>query len=257
MSQLSHFQDQFMAVLYDNIPDKILPSVAELLIQPGFAVYQNNVFKACIEALRANFPTVEYLSGEEFFTATAHCYLREMPPVQIELIYYGQGFPDFLAHFPPLQNWPYIPAVARVDALWLNVFSAREYPALTAEDLQALPLHALGALTLRPRPSVRWLWSESYPLYCLWHFNRKKLPMPAELVWQGEGVLLIREQGQIQEYPLSQASALFLEACAAGDRLQQACEKALAANPQTDITQLLHDLLALRVFQQPSAEPIR
>lgn len=257
MSQLSHFQDQFLAVLYGNTPDQILPSITELLTQPGFSVYQNNLFKACIEALRDNFPTVEYLSGEAFFTATAQCYVRETPPVQTELIHYGQDFPDFLARFPALQNWPYIPAVARVDALWLNVFSARESPALKAEDLRVLPLHALETLALRPRPCIRWLWSDSYPLYRLWHDNRNQLPMPGELVWQGEGVLLIREQGQIQAHRLSQAGALFLDACATGDSLQQASEKTMAVTPQTDFSPLLHDLLTLRVFQQPSAEPIR
>jgi len=254
MSKLSRFQDQFLAALYEQSPDRQTTEWSALLAQPGFAVYKNNLFKACIEALRANFPTVEQLLGEEFFTATAQQYVSEFPPRQVQLIHYGEHFPDFLASFTPLQAWPYIADVARVDSLWLAVFCAKECPALNAEALQGLSPQALGELPLQVRPSVRWVWSGQHPLYCLWHHNRQQLAMPEQFDWQGEGVLITRQRGQLHGHPLTRAMALFLDACSSGYSLQQASDLVLAAQPQTDFTQLFSYLLAKQVFQlSPSA----
>ena len=76
---LGAFQDAFVAAL-TGAPDSAAGEVAALVGQPGFAVYRNTLAKGCVDALRANFPTVERLVGEEWFAAAATLYARQMPP---------------------------------------------------------------------------------------------------------------------------------------------------------------------------------
>ena len=54
--QLSTFQNGFSAALLSPAVDA--PWLSALESQPGFAVYRNTVFKGCIDALQANYPTV-------------------------------------------------------------------------------------------------------------------------------------------------------------------------------------------------------
>ncbi|MEL6963263.1 MAG: DNA-binding domain-containing protein, partial [Pseudomonadota bacterium] len=45
-----------------------------------FNVYRNNVVAGMTEALRATFPAVEKLVGEDFFAASARIYIDQNPP---------------------------------------------------------------------------------------------------------------------------------------------------------------------------------
>lgn len=226
--------------------------------QRGFAVYRNTVMKGCIDGLHANYPAVARLVGDDWFRAAAAEYVRAHPPHDVRLMLYGEDFGPFLARFAPAAELPYLPDVARLDRSWSEAHVAADAPALQPADLASLPEQALSALTLTPHPAARWHWFDDAPIHTLWSSNRQGEPMPPDLAWRGEGALLTRPHGAVQDEPISRATCAFLDACAAHQRLPQAIGAALNAEPATDVSALLAQLMtagALRAVDPPPATP--
>ena len=226
--------------------------------QRGFAVYRNTVMKGCIDGLHANYPAVARLVGDDWFRAAAAEYVRAHPPHDVRLMLYGEDFGPFLARFAPAAELPYLPDVARLDRSWSEAHVAADAPALQPADLASLPEQALSALTLTPHPAARWHWFDDAPIHTLWSSNRQGEPMPPDLAWRGEGALLTRPHGAVQDEPISRATCAFLDACAAHQRLPQAIGAALNAEPTTDVSALLARLMtagALRAVDPPPATP--
>lgn len=226
--------------------------------QPGFAVYRNTVMKGCIDALHANYPAVARLVGDDWFRAAAAEYVRAHPPHDVRLMLYSEDFGPFLARFAPAAELPYLPDVARLDRSWSEAHVAADAPVLQPADLASLPEQALSALTLTPHPAARWHWFDDAPIHTLWSSNRQGEAMPPDLAWRGEGALLTRPHGAVQDEPISRATCAFLDACAAHQRLPQAIGAALNAEPTTDVSALLAQLMtagALRAVDPPPATP--
>jgi len=102
-----------------------------------FAVYRNNVIVSLVDALADSYPVVQALVGEDFFRAMAAEFARGNPPRSPVLAWYGAGFADFVADFPPAAGLPYLADVARLE--WLRV------EAWHAADADPLPLAEVGA----------------------------------------------------------------------------------------------------------------
>ncbi|CAM5260009.1 hypothetical protein SSTU70S_06589 [Stutzerimonas stutzeri] len=244
---LAAFQDAFVAALTD-VPDSAAGALAELVAQPGFAVYRNTLIKGCVDALRANFPAVERLVGAQWFAAAAALYAREKPPRSGPLLEYGEDFPAFLQGFEAARALPYLAGVAQLDRLWLEVFSAVEQPVVALAALATQPPEQLARQSLVPRAALRWRWFAGLPVYSIWSCTREQREVPTALVWQGEGVLLSRSAGRIGWQSLERAGCVFLDACAAGRSLEQAAELALEVQPELDFDDLLGRLLAAGAF---------
>lgn len=255
---LGHFQDAFVQALQGTepvIPGEVADLIATLTAQPGFAVYRNTVMKGCVDALRANFPTIERLVGAEWFSAAAAIYARRSPPVLAQLIEYGADFPDFLQAFEPARELPYLADVARLDRLWVEAFSASEQPRLTLQALASLAPEMLAELRLRPCAAARWQWS-ALPAFTIWSCNRHQVDLPEPLLWQGDGALVCRLDGCIAWQSLSVGGCAFLDACAADYTLDEASALALQVQPELNFNELLGRLFAAGVFAAEQRNPI-
>ncbi|MFO6419298.1 putative DNA-binding domain-containing protein [Hylemonella sp. W303a] len=244
--ELARFQNDFLLALYHPVSASgTATAVSKLVHQPGFAVYRNTVIKTCIDALEANFPCVARLVGREWFRAAALPYVRATPPTSVMLMEYGADYADFLADFAPARALPYLPGVARLDRLWTEAHLAADAPALDAHALAALPAEALGAQRLRPHPATRWAWHSDQPIYTLWHANRAQQPLPDNLPWTADGVLLTRSglDGAVRWQAAGPGLCAFLDACASDRTLAEAAEAALNVEPSLDLPGLLADLL--------------
>ena len=246
MNAMADFQDAFARALLD--PDAPAGDMATLAEQPGFAVYRNTVMKACIDALQANYPAVARLVGEEWFRAAAAVFVREQPPAQPTLLFYGAGFADFLTAFEPAIELPYLPAVARLDRLWAEAHAAHDEQALTADSLAVLAPEALAAARVRPHAAARWAWCPEHPAGTLWRRNRTDLDECGAIDWRGEGALLTRAHDAVHSTALDAAGCAFLDACAAGSTLAAAAQAALGTDERADIAGLLAKLLAAGAF---------
>lgn len=254
---LGRFQDAFVEALQGVEPEGSDEAewMRALTKQPGFAVYRNTVMKGCVDALRANFPTVERLVGSQWFAATAAHYVRRSPPVLAQLIEYGVDFAGFLHTFEPARELPYLADVARLDRLWIEVFCAAEQPRLTLNALASQAPGGLAGMRLRPCAAVRWQWFP-LPVFTIWSCNRERTDLPQPLVWQGEGALVCRLDGCVAWQALSVGGCTFLDACAAGRTLDEASTLALRAQPELDFTDLLARLFAAGVLVAEYGDPM-
>jgi hypothetical protein len=251
------FQDAFAQALF--APEAVTdPAVRRLAAQPAFAVYRNTVMKGCIDALEANFPAVARLVGSEWFRAAAALHVAQSPPRDGRLLHYGDGFAGFLQHFEPAAELPYLPDVARLDALWREVHAAKDAPLLDPAWLARHAPEQLAALVLRPHPATRWAWFDEQPIYSIWARNRSDGgDGDEELAWRAEGALLTRPADAVTWRPIGQAGCAFLDVCAAGLPLGEAAEQALALDADCDLTALLETLLRAGAFTttpDPSTE---
>ena len=233
---LARFQDTFAQAL-------LAPESGE---DPAFQIYRNTVLKGCVDALQANFPAVTRLVGEEWFRAAAVVYARQFPPRAPMLVEYGAGFPDFLAHFEPAAELPYLPSVARLDRFWSESHVAADETPLRSQDLAGLAQDRLGGIALRPHAAARWAWF-ALPAYSIWSHNRNTASVAAdepEIVWRSEGALLVRPGDAVEWLGLDEAACAFMDACAAGKLLAEAAEAVSAS----DLAGLLARLLAAGAF---------
>jgi hypothetical protein len=251
---LAAFQDAFAQALYraGGPLEHSDAQFASLFDQPGFAVYRNNVVKACIDALQANFPSVVRLVGAEWFSAAAAVYVRHTAPRDRRLMYYGADFPAFLEQFEPARELIYLGPVARLDQLWMEVHTAEDQATLNAASLAQHTPEALGQLRLHVHAAARWQWFEGQAAYTIWHCNRTGVDVPDTLDWSGEGALLTRPGGAVQWRPLGLGGCAFLDACAAGLPLEAAAQQAADAEPSLDFTTLLQSLFAAEAFAVPA-----
>ena len=258
--QLSTFQDTFAAALFapgahPHTGDDAL--MATLQAQPGFAVYRNTVFKACIDALQANYPTVHQWAGDEWFRAAAAVFAHTHPPTDGLLMGYGQPFAAFLDRFEPAQAVACLPALAHLDRCWTECHLAANATALDAAWLARQSAQTLAALTLTPHPAARWAWWDDHPAYMVWQAHRNNTVAPdAAPPWVGGGGLVTRPRDAVTWRPISRAGVAFLDACAAGVPLEAAATAALTAEPAADFAALIALLLDAGALTSPDTHSV-
>ncbi|MCU1725105.1 DNA-binding domain-containing protein [Pseudomonas sp. 5P_5.1_Bac1] len=241
---LGQFQDAFVASLYGNPAEEL----AALTEQPAFAVYRNTVLAGAVDALCANFPSVERLVGYDWMHGAAAAYAQLSPPGDPRLIRYGAGFPDFLDEQTGAQGTPWLADVARLDFDWAAAFSAPVDPSLDLTELAGMSAADLARCHLRPRRGVRWRWFPLHPVFSLWRHNREGLDWPPAQPWIAEGALLTGDADGVIHHPLDAGGCAFLDACAVGHALEQAALLAEKTQPDLDFNDLLGRLLQARVF---------
>ena len=101
-------------------------------------VYRNGFLKACIEALRASYPSVERLVGEERFPALARPYVDAHPPRTASLVGYGERFPRFIEDTSDTHRLAYLAAFAVLDRAWSEVFFAEDAESPAAAEGTAM-----------------------------------------------------------------------------------------------------------------------
>ncbi|ANY88240.1 MULTISPECIES: HvfC/BufC N-terminal domain-containing protein [Pseudomonas] len=244
---LGQFQDAFVEALYH----RPAPALAALTAQPAFAVYRNTVLVGAVEALCANYPSIERLVGGQWLRATATLYAEHSPPDDPRLVLYGADFPDFPAFQAgqTLHGLLYLSDVARLDRLWSEAFSAVLEPTLTLAGLAGMTVADLTHGHLTPRASVRWHWCAKHPAYSLWRHSREGLDWPQDHPWRAEGALFSGHADGVAHQALEAGGCVFLDACAAGHNLEQASAQALQAQPNLDFNDLLGRLLQAQAFR--------
>lgn len=89
-----------------------------------FGVYRNNVIVSLVDALADTYPVVQAMVGVEFFRAMAREFVRVRPPTSPVLALYGAGFAEFIEGFAPAAGLPYLPDLARLELMRVEVYHA-------------------------------------------------------------------------------------------------------------------------------------
>jgi len=191
-----------------------------------FRVYRNTVFASLIDALRARYPVIERLTGEDFFEAAAGHFIEAHPPRSPMLIDYGEGFSDFLASFEPAGSLPYLADVAHLEWLRQRAYHAADREALRPSDLARAPSDRAFALKFDFHPSAALL-ASPYPVVSIWETNAhdaETRPIGPDLA--GEAALVVRPDYDVLVVRLDEATHTFAAALAQGAALGEAAGKA-------------------------------
>jgi hypothetical protein len=185
-----------------------------------FSIYRNNVASSLTRALEAAFPTVKKLVGDEFFAAMAGVFLRAHPPRSRMLMLYGDGMPEFLEAFPPVQHLGYLPDVARVDQAMRESYHAADSQPLPEAEFQRLIGEDVARLRLQFAPSLRLVRSR-WPLVSIWMANHEGGPSPQPT---GEDALILRPEFDPRPHPLPAGGAAFIAGLLQGQCLGEAVD---------------------------------
>jgi len=216
-------------------------------------IYRNTVLSGCVDALRANYPVVAQLLGNEMFDAAAAEHASQCPPRRPVLALYGARFPDWLRE----QSWfgeiPYLSEVARIERLHIeSLFASDEDPLEMA--------HVSGrddwqALRLRLHPATRFDWLTA-PAMSIWLAHREGSVGELELEWKAEGVLLTRPGLDVQPSRLDRAGHRFLFGIRLGESVGAAAIATAGLYPDTDIGSLFTSLANAGAFAASSHRSI-
>ena len=132
-----------------------------------FDVHRNNRASSLIDALRASFPAVCRLVGDDFFRAAARAYVAAEPPRSPVLLHYGGAFGAFLDAFPPAAAVPYLGDVARLEWARQEALHARDAAPAGVERLAELAPEEAPRARLALHPSLGLLRSP-WPVVSLW-----------------------------------------------------------------------------------------
>ncbi len=238
------FETSFATALRD--PERPIPHG---LIAPGaavparrFAVHRNNVVAGLVQALKARFPVVEKLVGEEFFAATARVFVAKQPPRTPLLAAYGDDFPAFLARFEPARELLYLADIARLEAARTRAFHAADAVPLDADRFATLDADSIGDVRIDLHPSAEIVCSP-HPIVTIWAMNSGERELAPIENWRGEDALVIRPRLDVEIRLLPPGGAAFLRALADSLPLGKAAEDAEAACPAFDLTANLAGLV--------------
>lgn len=116
MLSLAEFQFTMAADLLDGgmRTARLLPG-DPALVMAALEVHRNTVLAGLARTLRLSYPTVAWLTGEEFFDQAARAFASQNPPRGACLSDYGDGFAQFLESYAPALGLAYLADVARFD----------------------------------------------------------------------------------------------------------------------------------------------
>lgn len=240
-------QGSFAAALLDPtlpVPDGVvgpdtLPSARR------FGVYRNNVVVGLIEALRAAFPAVCRLVGDEFFTAMARAYVAFEPPSTPVMLAYGATFPDFIATFEPARSVPYLADVARLERAWSEAYHAAEAIPVEPAQLGAIDSARLPEVRLVLHPSLRIVRS-TWPIVEIWSMNIDGgVPAAVDIQRGGENAVVIRPAAEVEVRTVTAGAAAFIFGLQTGVSVVEAAARAIAEEPAFDLACAFCDLLAI------------
>lgn len=244
----------FAAALLDPalpVPDGIAESTG-IARQDRFAVYRNNVVQGLIAALETRFPMVRRVVGETFFAAAARLYALQNPPRSPIMAFYGEDFSDFLAHFEPCAELPYLADLARLEAARTQAYHAADATPLPPEAFASLAPGDLISLRVGLHPSL-FILASPYPVATIFAMNMGELPLAAIEDWRGEDLFVARPGSMVEVRRLPAGGALFLTQLSEAATLAEAADAALALEPDFDLTVNLAGLIRFGLITQISS----
>lgn len=121
--------------------------------QERLQIYSNAYRFRLIDALADTFPAVHTLMGDELFYETALAYIDTYPSHHFSLRYFGDELSHFLRDYDP--QTPIYAEMAELEWALRHSFDSADIPAITLQDLQAVPPEQWGQVHFKFHPSVQ------------------------------------------------------------------------------------------------------
>ena len=250
VSTLHDMQKQFSSavlgtetpVLENNITASAFTSKQRLNI------YSNNVLISLRNALKAVYPVVNKLVGDEFFNAMSRDFVIRHPSRSGNLHDFGEQLPAFINGFAPAGDLAYLSDVARLEWAYHVVFHAAESQPFNLEKLQQINTANYGNLKFILNPACR-LVSSPYPVLRIWEANQESSDDESVSLDEGQTyVLVFRNHMDIEFQLLNRAEYSFLSALDRHEKFFTACDAATKFDSHCDVGQILQKHILSRTI---------
>jgi hypothetical protein len=212
-----------------------------------YNVYRNNVTVSLIDALAAIYPSIQRITGVEFFRAMARFHARATPPASALLFEYGRDFPAFIESYEYARDMPWLADTARIERAWLDAYHAADLPVLDAEALGSIEPSSLAEVRFTPHPAARIIRSP-YPAVAIFAMNRNDAPVSPLCSSEPEDALVTRPEQDVVVSRLPLGGATFLTGLLDGASLGEAVAAAFQDAPAFDLQANLAGMIAAGVF---------
>jgi hypothetical protein len=219
---------------------------AEAIARPAegaLAVYRNTVIRGSVEALRANYPVVEQIVGEDMFRSVAVDFASTCPPRTPVLALYGGEFADWLGHQAWIEDLPYLADVARIERLRVESLFAADADATFEISRRSDP-----SAKVRLHPSARFAWLTA-PAMSIWLAHQQPIARVIAPEWKAEGALFVRPTPFLMHAPrIGRAAHRLLCGIRLGETVPAAIAAANRLYPEENPDAVFTSLANLGVF---------
>ncbi len=212
----TQYYSAFAHYLKTGDANLLLSFLDENQSQAVLSIYRNGFYKACIDALAANYTVTKQLLTESIFNAVAKKYVDLFPPQQGSLVGYGEQFIHFLAVWNK-HHGNEVPVIAHevaaLDHGWISCLnSEKEDCSLTGDWVLEMDKAGTdpGSCEVRLSTSVNIL-NLQYNSFELWHEMKSSgvLPTKFYLNIDDPAVMFWRLGGQVHAKVLTHAESFF------------------------------------------------
>ncbi|MGK5054397.1 MNIO family bufferin maturase [Janthinobacterium sp. RB2P8] len=247
---LAQQQQAFATALLDPAQGAaVLPSFVGEAVPQRFSLYRGNLSATWRHTLGQAYPVVLALVGEDFFGGLARAYGRQYPSDSADLNQFGARFADFLAAFPPVDELPYLPDMARLEWGVHLAHYAPDAQGLVPEALAALHPDQLETRRFALHPACALLASR-WQVAALWQAHQEgegqgRFPQEMQVAsW----ALVCRPRWKAQVLLVDAAAHAALLALQQGQTFGAALDAAFERDPAFDLAAHLRQWLAHAVL---------
>jgi len=236
MPSLRELQQAFGQGLLSAGAACIAPFVVPNGIDPGARVqiYRNNVREGFLATLRAGYPVLERLVGQQYFRQLTFEYHARFPSPSGNLHHAGQRLPEFLAEKFASTEYVYFHDVSRLEWSVQEVLVAAGADRLNIARLEAVTAGDYARLVFRLHPATA-LVSSEFPILSIWQANQPEADERViDLDSGAEHVLLFRTDDAVELRRLTRQEHAFLVSIDAGNTLEEVMEDTLAEGDMFD-----------------------
>lgn len=243
MHTLRSFQESFKtALMEDGAPAALTEQIVAgaLTAERRINVYRNNMRSSLSESLRATYPAIHALVGDDFFRMLTQRYLQSFPSTSGDLHAYGDSFSTFLDDIAEVQTLPYLVDVARLEWCCHIVFHAAEAAPIAPDALSGLDEHQFAGIRLRLHPASAPV-SSIYPLVDIWKLaiHGGEESDNVDIDSGGQRLLVARRNMEIEFQQLDTAEYAFVTKMVENAALEDCVEAAIEINPEFDVAKCL------------------
>ena len=233
---LAGAQHEFAGALFQ--PAREAAALAQLKGAQGqqrLALYRGNLRATWKATLSNAYPVLRMLVGDEFFGGLSQAYGLAHPSANADLNLFGGHFAEFLADFPHVAAYPYLPDMARLEWALHRAHYGADVAGVSAAAFAALTPGQLEAARLRLHPACTLLASEwaTLPLW-LAHQAGGEQAFPTQMA-RPSHALVVRPLWKAQALPLSKAAHAALSVLSEGASFGAALDAAFDIDEAFDV----------------------
>ncbi|MDB4512223.1 DNA-binding domain-containing protein [Arenicella sp.] len=245
--QFSNYTQAFSDFIETGDMQSLVPYLADSVNPAFLQIYRNGAAKACLDALAANFPSLQSYLGVDQFKQLGREYVFQFWPTDARLSTYGDQLANYIA--TTRDKYPaYSFDIARLDRAWLDALFASDEKPLRAEDISALfgqeSQQDLFSLKLASSVNLLHLENDCMSDWLSIKFTNQTIGVESGM----KSIMLWRHEQVVQYRALSTFEDCFISAILESGSILSAAETAVAGNPNEDLGVTFAGLLSAGIL---------